>query len=109
PRNTLSFAVAVSSSVQNLRDRVLASRGLETPASAVGDSRSRSRSRAALRRRDPGRSTPAASTAAHSLPIFRDVAREAGLDFIHVNGASDEKFLPEIIGGGGLLFDFDND
>jgi len=43
------------------------------------------------------------------LPIFRDVAREAGLDFIHVNGASDEKFLPEIIGGGGLLFDFDND
>jgi hypothetical protein len=43
------------------------------------------------------------------LPIFRDVAREAGLDFIHVNGASDEKFLPEIIGGGGLFLDFDND
>jgi len=37
------------------------------------------------------------------------VAREAGLDFIHVNGASDEKFLPEIIGGGGLFLDFDND
>ncbi len=43
------------------------------------------------------------------LPVFRDVARQAGLDFIHVNGASDEKFLPEIIGGGGLFLDFDND
>jgi hypothetical protein len=42
-------------------------------------------------------------------PVFRDVAREAGLDFIHVNGASDQKFLPEIIGGGGLFLDFDND
>jgi hypothetical protein len=43
------------------------------------------------------------------LPIFRDVAREAGVDFIHVNGASDEKFLPEIIGGAALFLDFDND
>jgi hypothetical protein len=43
------------------------------------------------------------------LPIFRDVASQAGLDFIHVNGASNEKFLPEIIGGGALFFDFDND
>ncbi|HEY1306344.1 MAG TPA: CRTAC1 family protein [Vicinamibacterales bacterium] len=46
---------------------------------------------------------------ASSTPVFRDVAREAGLDFIHVNGASQEKFLPEIIGSGGLFFDFDND
>jgi hypothetical protein len=44
-----------------------------------------------------------------SLPIFRDVAREAGLDFVHVNGASSDKFLPEIIGGGALFLDFDND
>jgi hypothetical protein len=44
-----------------------------------------------------------------ALPVFRDVAREAGLDFVHVNGASDQKFLPEIIGGGALFFDFDND
>ena len=43
------------------------------------------------------------------LPTFRDVARQAGLDFVHVNGASDEKFLPEIIGGGALFLDFDND
>jgi enediyne biosynthesis protein E4 len=42
-------------------------------------------------------------------PVFRDVAHQARLDFIHVNGASDEKFLPEIIGAGGLFLDFDND
>ncbi len=44
-----------------------------------------------------------------ALPVFRDVARSAGLDFIHNNGASEEKFFPEIMGSGGLLLDFDND
>jgi len=56
---------------------------------------------AAPPRRSPPQATP--------LPVFGDVARQAGLDFVHVNGASDQKFLPEIIGGGGLFFDFDND
>ena len=41
--------------------------------------------------------------------MFRDVAKSAGLDFTHVNGASNEKFFPEIIGSGGLFLDFDND
>jgi hypothetical protein len=50
-----------------------------------------------------------APSPAPSSPVFRDVARQSGLDFIHVNGASDEKFLPEITGGGGLFLDFDND
>ena len=53
----------------------------------------------------PQRSQSPAST----TPVFRDVARQAGLDFIHINGASNEKFLPEIIGAGGLFLDFDND
>jgi hypothetical protein len=43
------------------------------------------------------------------LPTFRDVARAAGLDFVHVNGASEQRFLPEILGSGGLFLDFDND
>jgi enediyne biosynthesis protein E4 len=51
------------------------------------------------------RAQPPASPA----PVFRDVASQAGLDFIHVNGASDERFLPEITGAGGLFLDFDND
>jgi hypothetical protein len=46
---------------------------------------------------------------APELPRFRDVAVAAGLDFTHVSGASDQKFLPEILGSGGLLFDFDDD
>jgi hypothetical protein len=47
--------------------------------------------------------------AAVRLPMFRDVARSAGLDFVHVNGASEQRLLPEIMGPGGLFFDFDND
>jgi hypothetical protein len=43
------------------------------------------------------------------LPAFKDVAGTAGLDFTHVSGASDQKFLPEILGSGGLFFDFDDD
>jgi hypothetical protein len=41
--------------------------------------------------------------------MFRDVAVSAGLDFTHLSGASDQKFLPEILGSGGLFFDFDDD
>ncbi len=40
---------------------------------------------------------------------FRDVAAEAGLRFQHENGASGKYHLPEIMGAGGALFDFDGD
>ena len=50
-----------------------------------------------------------AQSPASLTPVFRDIARQAGLNFIHINGASDERFLPEITGAGGLFFDFDND
>jgi hypothetical protein len=40
---------------------------------------------------------------------FSDVASEAGVVFLHENGASSEKYLPETMGGGGLFFDYDND
>jgi hypothetical protein len=40
---------------------------------------------------------------------FRDVARQRGLDFVHTNGASDDKYFPEIMGSGGLFLDFDED
>ena len=43
------------------------------------------------------------------LPTFRDVARSVGLDVVHVSGASEQRFLPEIVGSGGLFFDFDDD
>jgi len=40
---------------------------------------------------------------------FVDITSESGPDFVHVNGATGELLLPEVIGAGGALFDFDND
>ena len=41
--------------------------------------------------------------------LFSDITAESGLDFVHVNGATGELLLPEVIGAGGALFDYDND
>jgi hypothetical protein len=41
--------------------------------------------------------------------LFRDVGPASGLVFAHVNGASPDKHLAEIMGSGGLFFDFDHD
>src|SRR5688572_4053137 len=41
--------------------------------------------------------------------VFRDVAAAAGVGVTHVNGASPEKYFAEIMGSGGLFFDFDED
>ena len=41
--------------------------------------------------------------------MFRDIAAEAGLDFHHFTGATGEYFMPEIMGAGAALFDYDND
>ena len=40
---------------------------------------------------------------------FTNIASEAGISFRHENGATPEKYLPETMGGGGLIFDYDND
>ena len=40
---------------------------------------------------------------------FRDVAADAGLDFTHRSGAAGRFYLPEIMGSGGALLDYDND
>jgi hypothetical protein len=42
-------------------------------------------------------------------PIFAEVADRVGLKFRHYNGMTGKLFLPEIMGAGGALFDFDND
>ena len=41
--------------------------------------------------------------------IFSDVADETGLRFRHYNGMTGKFFLPEIMGAGAALFDYDND
>lgn len=40
---------------------------------------------------------------------FTDITREAGIRFVHRNGAYGDKLLPETMGGGVAFFDFDND
>jgi enediyne biosynthesis protein E4 len=40
---------------------------------------------------------------------FVDRTAGSGLDFVHINGAAGELLLPEVIGSGGALFDYDND
>ena len=42
-------------------------------------------------------------------PLFVEVASSAGLDFVHVSGASGHYYMPEVMGGGVALFDYDND
>ena len=61
----------------------------------------------------PGTGSAAADQRSQSapltLPTFKDVAAAAGLTFTHISGASERKHLPEILGSGGLFFDFDDD
>ncbi len=49
--------------------------------------------------------------AQESLPevVFTDVTLEAGIDFVHENGATGEKLLPETMGSGAAFFDYDGD
>ncbi len=41
--------------------------------------------------------------------IFLDATRAAGIDFVHFNGMSGERYLCEMMGPGGAMFDYDND
>lgn len=50
-----------------------------------------------------------AGSAAGPEARFIDITAAAGIDFIHRNGATPEKLLPETMGGGVAWFDYDND
>jgi enediyne biosynthesis protein E4 len=56
---------------------------------------------------------PAGNLAAASRPsgpiTFSDVAAEAGIHFRHNNGAFGKKYLPETMGSGVCVIDYDND
>ena len=52
---------------------------------------------------------PAAAEGVSQTAAFVDVTEEAGLHFTHLNGASGALYLPEIMGPGAALFDYDND
>src|SRR5690348_9953837 len=42
-------------------------------------------------------------------PVFTEVADQTGLDFHHYNGMTGQYYLPEIMGSGAALLDYDND
>jgi hypothetical protein len=65
-----------------------------------------------------GPATPARDPIEHPSPStlasiprvpFTDITTNAGVTFIHVNGAYGDKLLPETMGGGVAAFDYDND
>lgn len=41
--------------------------------------------------------------------VFRDITTNAGIDFVHTNGAYGDKLMPETIGSGAAFFDYDSD
>ncbi len=57
------------------------------------------------------RQTPSSTPppAEREPPWFRDATREFGLDFVHDPGPVGDAFLPQIMGSGGAVLDFDRD
>jgi hypothetical protein len=49
------------------------------------------------------------SPPAAAAPLFNDVAKQSGIDFWQYSGATGEYLLPEMVGSGGALIDYDND
>ena len=47
--------------------------------------------------------------AATSPPLFVDATAQTGLSFTHDNGATGQFYMPEMMGAGVALFDYDND
>ena len=64
---------------------------------------------AACRPPPDGDGPPPPPPAGGGLPVFVDVTDEAGITFVHQNGASARRYLPETMGSGVAFFDFDGD
>jgi len=54
-------------------------------------------------------SRPSATEQPASRPLFREAAAETGLDFQHFIGSTGQYYMPEIMGAGVALFDYDGD
>ena len=52
---------------------------------------------------------PARPAALMPTVHFTDITKQAGINFVHNNGAYGDKLLPETMGGGVAFLDFDND
>ena len=45
----------------------------------------------------------------HKSSLFEDVSKQVGIDFWQFSGATGEMLLPEMVGSGAALVDYDND
>src|SRR5215813_5605574 len=45
----------------------------------------------------------------NSPGIFTDITKQSGLNFVHEPGVDGSYFMPESMGSGGALFDYDQD
>src|SRR5690348_10438370 len=52
---------------------------------------------------------PAARPTPQPAIAFREAAKEMGVDFTHVTGATGRKWMPETMGGGVAVLDYDGD
>src|SRR5262245_4097034 len=60
---------------------------------------------------EPADYLPSMATAPPTFPevTFEEVTEAAGIRFVHENGSFGKKFLPETMGPGAVLFDYDGD
>ncbi len=57
-----------------------------------------------------GENNPVSPSAEADAPVwFVDITAESGLNFVHDAGPPGSYFMPQIVGSGAALFDFDND
>lgn len=52
---------------------------------------------------------PAAVPSPPVAPLFVDVSNSAGLDFVHFNAVAGDLYMPEMMGSGAGMIDYDND
>ena len=56
----------------------------------------------------PAKIAPVVEAKAPSVH-FEEITKKCGVTFVHVNGAAGKKWMPETMGGGVAIFDYDND
>src|SRR5947209_13413736 len=57
----------------------------------------------------PARRQPAPAPQSQSPVTFTDITAQSGITFRHAASPTSQKYLPETMGGGVALFDYDND
>lgn len=78
-------------------------------AAQIGCSKQESENAARTGESSDSAAPPSGNTAEDAASVFRDVTDEVGLRFTHFTGASGKYYMPEIMGAGVGLLDYDRD